>query len=216
MITVERFNLLRNICHYAYTNNIDTLKHISNADHIRHIRDDKTDSDAFILWIKDEVIVHFRGTEKNWKDIIFNFITCRKKVEKGCYCHKGYLIKTLTILPFIFKELVKIDDKSKIWICGDSQGGGLARVFYFLLGLTMRFKDVNLFTIGTPAMSNKKFNKEIENDNCYHYLNDTDPIRLVPTFLIGFKHPVNTKMFKTGKKWFSVGSHFPLSYVYEE
>jgi hypothetical protein len=91
----------------------------------------------------------------------------------------------------------------------------MARVFTYLLSFTKGFENIKLFTIGTPAMGNKEFNKTIENSNCYNFLLDKDPIRLLPMCTMGFSHPNNLVNLDSEFTKYKLTNHLPYNYKFE-
>ena len=102
---------------------------------------DKTSTTAFILTLKDKIIVVFRGTQQllDWK---YNLLALPWRY-KGRWCHKGFAKAHKSV----WKEIEPYLDDRPVLFTGHSLGAVLAEYSAHALG---KHPDASLVTFGKP------------------------------------------------------------------
>lgn len=204
------------LCEYlrlAYSDNIEWLKERIGCHYIKAYKNETTDSDLLVFYKGDKAYFLVRGTQRNWKDILINFISKPIKIKDKLKIHRGWYTKFIGIHRYFKEEALKAKEnniKHFIFI-GDSAGGAVVSIAYYFFNIISIFEGMKIscFCIGTPAFGNRKFMDEIE--DVEYYLNDSDPIRLIPLWVLGYRFSKKVKILKTGE-WFKLKNHLPEKY----
>jgi len=159
----------------SYGENVTSMNHTT-----KKIKDEKTDTDCFVLTNKNEQIVVFRGTQKtSIKDIKTDL---KFKAKNGI--HEGFSIAYNSIESELNCIL---DINKKTFFTGHSLGGALAILAYVQLS---QIKYKTCVTFGSPRVftSDLTNNLYILEDNIYRYEALGDPIPYLPLYAMGYRH----------------------------
>ncbi|MDE9544494.1 lipase family protein [Xenorhabdus bovienii] len=161
---------------------------------------------------KQEIIVGWRGTEPEIKDIITDGTF--QPVELGCapqgVCsgfsekgkvHKGFweafhLVKDIQIPDIkeretIFEHILELAQKRKLFVCGHSLGGALA----LLHSAQLKAYEPCLYTYGMPRLFTYNAVQELTQITHYRHVNENDTVPSVP-----FHKDMDNDFFKKGEK----------------
>ncbi|MBV8656642.1 MAG: lipase family protein [Burkholderiales bacterium] len=138
-------------------------------------------SRAIILPFGDDVIVAFRGTEKeqirqwlaDFKAVLVPFVTV---TGDKCLVHQGFLEDVGSLMAGIDSALV--NHKGRIYVTGHSKGAGEATIY-----AASRIWVKALYTYGQPRVGNAAFAAAIGKQLAgayYRVVNDCDLVCRVP------------------------------------
>ena len=205
------------LLNYSYSEDIEIIKKGTEIQSVYLVKSNETDTECIVYDDEDDLIISFAGTENNLRDVLANFFICKKTVGKtpngkNIKVHSGYYKKYKSIeraLKLLLNSLLQ-DKKKNIYIIGHSAGGGLARIcsyylYYFLVDKSISFLE---WDISTPPMGNKYFNELLIGE---HFHNESDIIRMIPLFLVGYYNPKSLVVMKTGR-FYNIQDHLIENY----
>ena len=158
------------------------------------ICDTKTDTQCYVVLIKNVLHIVFRGTEKKLKDVITDLMVVKTEVpfdaSKKLRAFKGFLRAFKSVRDEIYplvKLYVATTENIKLSVTGHSMGGALSRWCALDLsyndselsetGLNIEHYDFGACPIGNRALADS-FNKYVKKS--YIVRNGFDPIPLLP------------------------------------
>jgi len=165
----------------AYDNKKNVSKVMKKLGFKRILFFDNRGTQAYLALHKKFGILSFRGTEKDFKDILANIHFYQKKTRDGKYkVHAGFLNALNKIWVLKNKKGLKdYLDKIKIPIfyTGHSLGAALATL------AAKRKQPKSLYTFGSPkAVGNKLSYYLSKNANIYRIVNSIDIVTFLPFF----------------------------------
>lgn len=142
------------------------------------ITNPKTDTQAIILEMDNEIIVSFRGTSSIY-DVLTNIFCLNHKIDNtDMYVHKGFYDAVISV----YKKIIPlIRNDKKVCVTGHSLGGALAMIFTLLYKSEFNNDDIYLYTYGAPRCGNFEFAKKMnELKNFYRITMRND---IIPKFV---------------------------------
>ena len=144
-----------------------------------------TGTQAFIAHNSDFIIVCFRGTEMDRRDILTDLKIRLVQSAYGGKVHQGFKEALDSVWEEMYDYLDIITDfgssKIKVWFTGHSLGGALAT-----LAATRYARPQGIYTTASPRCGDKQFCKMIPK-NYWRFVNNNDVICMLPP-AIGCRH----------------------------
>lgn len=182
----KRALLCANLCLLAYVSDIDhQFKRDLGVHHelIDKIANLKHKTIQYHLYeTETHQFIVIRGTDTKFgyiealSDLFVSLNFLPNKSNNGVYCHKGYSDIGNKIIEQLHKKKLLRDDK-KLILSGHSLGGAIAKF------ISIHVKDVELYTYGSPQVSDKDyyvFNYSVDE---FHFMNINDWICSYPSTL---------------------------------
>lgn len=162
------FAQLSDICYLSEKNAVSMCKEL-NISKPKLIS--ISEAECMIFLYKDDVVIAFRGTEKEYQDTIINL-----KISQINGVHSGYYQQAENLYPKISRFH---QEKRTLWFCGHSAGGAIATV------IAKKLPPKELYTYGSPRVGSYLWVKELD---CVHhrFVNNNDLIPFLPSF--GYFH----------------------------
>jgi len=127
-------------------------------------------------YVGGKTVVAFRGTEKNFSDILTDVAGWPAWYGGLGLCHSGFLDNALAAFPHVCAHLGKGMTK-EVWLVGHSKGGAEASIVAaLLLKAWPPAARINLVTFGCPGIGGWKLGRILEAANPVHYRNGVDCI----------------------------------------
>lgn len=155
---------------------------------------------AYVVLVGEgSAFVVFRGSDDkaDWAanaDLRRDRLLDMGKVHHGFNLAIGYMLGELWDL---------LDGRHTIHICGHSRGGAMAAIFAARWGQPEQNTTVaSVVTFGSPRPGNRKFAKSynaLMGHKTRRYVNESDPVALLPSCLTGWRH-VGGLLWWTGTK----------------
>lgn len=139
---------------------------------------------AYLAKHNDFAILAFRGTQKDFQDIITDLMIRKYQNPDGTRTHRGFERAFGYIRDDIEKAVKKLDPELPLYITGHSLGGALATI------ATLQFAGDDIaacYTFGAPRVGNEEFSRNIKVP-IYRVVNSTDIVTRVPLILMGYRH----------------------------
>ena len=168
---------------------------------------DKTGTQAFLASNGDFVVLAFRGTEKNWRDVQTDILSRRVRTSSG-RIHAGFRQAYESVRPEIEKSLKKIG-KLPLYITGHSLGGALATVATERLESNPRFEFqvAACYTFGSPRVGNAEYDPNIKS-SFFRVVNTVDIVTVIPLLVMGFVHVGDIRFLERRDELFRRGIPF--------
>lgn len=158
---------------------------------IEHIHDEATGADAIVVANDDEVVIAFRGTQKNYADIMTdlkfrlrNFMLSAEGVE--CRVHRGFAEQWYSIRHqvFVCAQTAAVG-RRRIVATGHSLGGALA----VLCTISWRLVDLCI-TFGAPRVGDAGVGRAMKLSHAVsrRYVYGADIVPAVPLMTMNFRH----------------------------
>ena len=170
---------------------------------VSHIHDVATGADAMIFVNALEVVIAFRGTQRNYADILTDL-----KFSKRDYwtpysgapvqIHRGFLAQWLSIQERVFQQATAAaTDGRRIVATGHSLGGALA----VLATISWRLVTACI-TFGAPRVGTSQIREAIElcAAECRRYVYGADIVPIVPLLALGFRHGIRPTYLTRGPR----------------
>ena len=158
---------------------------------IEHIHDEATGADAIVVANEAEVVVAFRGTQKNYADIMTDlkfrkcgFMTSADGVE--CRVHRGFADQWRAIREQVFLAVqTAAAGRRRIVATGHSLGGALA----VLCSIAYRLVDTCI-TFGAPRVGDIGVVAAMAAGTAEHrrYVFGADVVPAVPLMTMSYRH----------------------------
>lgn len=158
---------------------------------IEHIHDAETGADAIVVVNEAEVVIAFRGTQKNYADImadlkfrLCDFMLSADGVE--CHVHRGFAEQWYSIRHQIFTTAqAAAAGRRRIVATGHSLGGALA----VLCSIRYRMVDVCI-TFGSPRVGDIGVSAAMAASPATHrrYVFGADVVPIVPLMAMDYRH----------------------------
>jgi triacylglycerol lipase len=137
------------------------------------------DSQSYLAWSNDAVLVCFRGTQPgSLRDIVDDAFVVLVPSTHGAV-HLGFRGALDRIWPDILKKLNELAASRTVWFTGHSLGGALA-----ILAADRFAAAAGVCTIGCPRAGDRRFAAAFDDrfgSRARRYVNDTDIVTHVPT-----------------------------------
>ncbi len=158
------------------------------------IDDTEIDTQAFIATNAEHIILSFRGTEKNVKDI-----TTDLEFKKSCpswatniTIHHGFNKAFSPAVQKAIQQTLSTLSGKRLWVCGHSLGGALASVAGAWL-TTQQHHVHGILTIGQPRTGDIDFKNWYDNtlglqSKHLRFTNDHDMVPHVPPRFVHYHH----------------------------
>lgn len=155
----------------------------------------KTDTQAFIVSSKDNIVIFYRGT-KDRQDIKtdLNFIKdSAPSNKKGEEIHRGFKRAYDSVKSQVAAEVKKLHkgSKRKVWVTGHSLGAALAGITVYDLEKNQGIIISGIYNFGQPRFSNKSFAKtydKIFKSRTFRIVNNNDIVARIPLRAMGYQH----------------------------
>ncbi|MEQ8318751.1 MAG: lipase family protein [Rhodospirillales bacterium] len=194
-ITVRRDLIYQRLSSAAYQNeDLAALDaHTIGYRLLDHINDDATGADAMIFTNDAEVVIAFRGTQRNYADILTD-LKFRKRDYWSPYSgapiqvHRGFLDQWLSIRERVLSlATAAAVDGRQIVATGHSLGGALA----VLATISWRLVAACI-TFGAPRVGTSEIREAIKLSTAAfrRYVHGADIVPIVPLLAMGFRHGV--------------------------
>jgi len=177
-------------------------------------KDETVDTQGFVAWSSDCLLIAFRGTEPSkikdiTTDLIFDAVpaTALEEMPKGARVHKGFMAALDPVWHKVCGYVNKHGKARTIWVAGHSLGGALAVLAAYrlaVLGWQSRRKGFKhpvltgpigtlggLYTIGQPRVGNEAFAETVDRQlrsRYFRVVNNRDIVPRIPTRFMGFEH----------------------------
>ena len=148
---------------------------------------DHDNTQGYITWNDDILVLSYRGTEKNLADWLRNLRISSIRHEWG-RVHRGF-DKGLSVAWDSVRQAfedARHNQKQRIWITGHSLGGALATLAAAALQPTVDISGIHTF--GQPRTANGRFGARFDRefaDKFFRYVNDRDIVTRIPP---GYSH----------------------------
>lgn len=165
----------------------DAVQKRLNAERVFEIWDVRTDTQAYIAYVKKEVVVVFRGTEGKLDDIITDlkaWKTCRGRYR----LHQGFVTAYMSIHREVAKLLKHCVDK-QVYVTGHSLGGALAQICV----LFNPQPKTKLVVFGSPKIGDRTVANAVSAVGGSFYVNHADIVPRLPR--INYWQPETVKYF---------------------
>lgn len=150
------------------------------------IHDKTTGADLIVCSNENETVVAFRGTEKNYADIMADLKFRRVDlIPSGkIRVHRGFRAQWGAIRPKLRKMIGENGD-SRLIFTGHSLGGALA----VIAGLSWPWCQ-RVVTFGAPRVGSKAIKQVFKDEQILHtrYVYGADIVPAVPLMAMGFRH----------------------------
>ncbi len=148
---------------------------------------DHKDSQGFVAWDDQVVVLSFRGTEQNLKDWMRNLKIADKNWPPYGEVHSGFL-KGYYVVENEIKDALEAADacNKRLWITGHSLGGALATIAG--AALYTEYKPTGIFTYGQPKLAKAELKALYQKEGAprfYRFVNHQDVVTRIPPF---YKH----------------------------
>ncbi len=159
---------------------------------VEHVHDARTGADA-MLFVNDAfVVVAFRGTQRNYADIVTDLkFRTRAMMSPASgspvIVHRGFLDQWAAIRERIVGNVQALATPGRrIVVTGHSLGGALA----VLAALSWRGFADELVTFGAPRVGNASIREAAQLNNVRHrrYVYGADVVPIVPLLAMGYRH----------------------------
>lgn len=160
---------------------------------IAHVHNARTGADAMIFSCADEVVVAFRGTQKNFADIMTDLKFRRVSfvipgTNKFVAMHRGFRNQWLAIRNEV-RNIVALacNNHRQLTLTGHSLGGSVA------IPASLDLKEVdNLVTFGAPRVGDHEIIERMKLCKARHrrYVFGSDIVPIVPLLVMGYRHDV--------------------------
>lgn len=177
------------LCDLSYKN-IDEISALNNQfNECLAIENNVTDTQCFLFVLNNMIYIVFRGTssfqdmKQDIKIMLVPSERCSFSFMKNIKVHKGFLEQYESIRDSIISQTIHLSEKYNIntfVVCGHSLGGGLATIA--APDLSTIFKNMSVYTIGSPRAGNHNF-KNYFNEmikSSYRITLKKDPIQYLP------------------------------------
>lgn len=166
---------------------------------VKHIHDPHTGADAMIFASQSEIVVAFRGTQKNYADIMTDLKFDRvdlliNETRKMIEVHRGFRDQWVSIRDQIRDNLIKVCGADQtLSVTGHSLGGALA----VLAAVEWGIVDT-LVTFGAPRVSTQRCIQNASRGTAQHrrYVYGADIVPVVPLLTMGYRHDCNAIYLK--------------------
>ena len=160
----------------------------------------KTDTDCYVAFTDNYVIVAFRGTEFiSFNEWLWNFKFMVKDWPNGGKVHSGFNqgLKLVWEEGGLGRDLAKLRDEDgknrTFWFTGHSLGAAIATLaadrFYHESKEKTEQDFIGLYTFGSPRVGNKDFKKDFFIKTAFRFVNNRDIVtRIPPWFLFRYTH----------------------------
>jgi triacylglycerol lipase len=178
-----------------------------NAQHLDDFKSEE-DTDGFIGFYEDTLLICFYGTNFNqWKDVKNDIYFCKKVipydgVNPKVKVHAGFLRSYKSVRDYIH-NIIKSHPYNKITIFGHSLGGAVSTLCAVDVQYNFPEKEIECYSWGSPRVGNSAFVKSYNSrvPNTYRCVNSEDLVAKLPPFFFFFKH-VDKLVFVGKKKWY--------------
>lgn len=159
----------------------------------------------------NDLVVAFRGTEMNLKDIATD--ASGRLVQSNFSTgkvHKGFLGAMNFIYPYIMKSIANLSSGSqcRIFVTGHSLGGALAMLFAgrFVNEAQLKYGQLaGIFTYGAPRVGDREFvvaYRKSAAGNCTNqWVDKQDPVTHVAPVSMNYLHTMEKQLLVDSQGW---------------
>tara|TARA_A100001011_G_C14216885_1_gene802461 strand:+ start:254 stop:1015 length:762 start_codon:yes stop_codon:yes gene_type:complete len=195
-----------NVCEYAYEDIATVEKYLKEQNFkfkkIKYF--EVENAQGYGISFPTYTMLAFRGTEPgSFKDILADIKAWPADSETEGNVHAGFKGEVDKLWPSITKWIKNKDDK--FIITGHSLGAAMATIVTSRL-VELGYKDVVLYTYGSPRVGDREWGKQFDNIEAYRFVNNNDIVCQVPPFgyysHVGKLHYMTYDMkIKTNTTW---------------
>lgn len=158
---------------------------------LEHIHDEATGADAIVLVNDEEVVIAFRGTQKNYADIMTDLKFRKRNFMPSAsgtpvFVHRGFAEQWQSVQERVFKvAMAAATGQRRIVSTGHSLGGALA----VLCAMTWQLVDTCV-TFGAPRVGDPGVRTALRKNNVTHrrYVYGADVVPAVPLMTMSYRH----------------------------
>lgn len=148
---------------------------------------EKDDTQAYVTWNADTVIVAFRGTQPGSIDDIVSDVLVGLEPWTHGHVHFGFKTALERVWAGMVGQIESLAASRTVWFTGHSLGAAVATL------AADRFpSSAGVCTIGSPRVGDRAFAAAFDErfgDRALRYVNDTDIVTHVPTpFPLPYQH----------------------------
>lgn len=180
----------------------EAVKQCLQADRVFEVWDVRHDVQAYVAYIKKDVVIVFRGTEAKLDDIITDlkaWKTCRGRYR----LHQGFVSAYMSVHRDIAKLIKHCVDKD-VYITGHSMGGALAQI----CALFNPQPKVKLVVFGSPKVGDRTVAKAISQVGGSFYVNHADIVPRLPR--LNYWQPTTVRYFNSEDKLIGDPSYWEM------
>ena len=173
--------------------------------------DNPTDTQALVCLWNNDVVVAFRGTERNFRDWRTDAKGFLVPLHTGSgEVHSGFLDAIDFMYPHIMKSVSQLARGSncRIFVTGHSLGGALAMLFANRFVNDAHHDNVSLaevFTYGSPRVGDPDFVAAYRRSaagNCtFQWVDKEDPVTRVAPFSLNYRHTIQRQLYVDADGW---------------
>lgn len=176
----DALNALR-LCEFAeasYWGRQEFERHLVSWNVDRYEYFGGTETECYLAWDADSIVLSFRGTEDELDDWLTD-----ARISKVGGIHRGFKQALDRVWPRVMKAVVKAHRGQQVYITGHSLGGALATL------ASMRLSSPITYTFGSPRVFSlamaRKYDKAKVN---YRLVNKLDFVPRLPPRLLNYCH----------------------------
>jgi hypothetical protein len=170
-----------------------------------------TDTQALVCQWNNDIVVAFRGTERNFRDWRTDARGFLVPLHGGSgEVHNGFLDAMDFIYPNIMSSVSQRLQGSncRIFVTGHSLGGALAMLFANRFVNDAHHDNVSLaevFTYGSPRVGDPDFVAAYRRSaagNCtFQWVDKEDPVTRVAPFSLNYRHTIQRQLYVDADGW---------------
>ena len=148
---------------------------------------------GYIADFGNGIVVAFRGTERDYRDILTDMDFWPDPVgDMGGTVHGGFLAAYKGVAPVI-KAILRDLPRKPIYLTGHSLGGALAVLAAADLAgpLNVPGRRIEVYTYGAPRVGDRAFlrgMRDFTHADVYRHTNTADIVPWVPPFALRYRH----------------------------
>ncbi len=192
------------VCDWAYLDHA-SLREKVGASECFLFEDIETDTQAYVICRKNEIIVAFRGTEPSKAKDFVTDARFKLIAHSMGTVHEGFSQALSAVRTALLEKVFELHTDQRVIIVGHSLGGALAMLLAADIKKEIAASHVDVYTFGQPRVGCPKFISAYEQyvPRYHRFVNDKDVVPKVPTNLwLGYRHSTN---------FFHIGSDFTIT-----
>jgi len=148
---------------------------------------------AYLACNERFAVLAFRGTEKDWRDILSDIKIRFYRDKSGAKISTGFSEAYALVAKEIAEAVSKLDRRLPLYITGHSLGGALAAIASTRIRPSDRIAAC--YTYGCPRVGNGEFANQLWKVPVYRQVHSTDIVPRVP-LPFGYRHAGDMRYIK--------------------